>query len=49
VSSLSDSITNADRIVVIHDGRIIEQGGHAELLSHKGMYYELYRTGFQDE
>ncbi len=43
------TITNADRIVVIHDGRIIEQGGHAELLSHKGMYYDLYRTGFQDE
>ena len=43
------TITNADRIVVIHDGRIIEQGGHAELLSHKGMYYHLYRTGFQDE
>jgi ABC-type multidrug transport system fused ATPase/permease subunit len=35
--------------VVIHDGRIIEQGRHAELLANKGMYYELYRTGFQDE
>jgi ATP-binding cassette subfamily B multidrug efflux pump len=43
------TITNADRIVVIHDGRIVEQGSHAELLSKKGMYYELYRTGFQDE
>jgi ATP-binding cassette subfamily B multidrug efflux pump len=43
------TITSADRIVVIHDGRIIEQGSHAELLANKGMYYELYRTGFQDE
>ncbi len=43
------TITNADRIVVIHDGRIVEQGGHKELLSKKGVYYQLYRTGFQDE
>ncbi len=43
------TITNADRIVVIHDGSIIEQGSHAELLEKKGMYAELYRTGFQEE
>ena len=43
------TITNADRIVVIHDGRIIEQGSHAQLLSNKGMYYQLYQTGFQEE
>jgi len=42
------TITNADRIVVIHDGRIIEQGTHTELLEKKGNYYELYKTGFQD-
>ncbi|MFH2038601.1 MAG: ABC transporter ATP-binding protein [Chloroflexota bacterium] len=42
------TITNADRIVVISDGRIIEQGTHAELLAKKGMYYDLYRTGFQE-
>jgi ATP-binding cassette subfamily B protein len=41
------TITNADRIVVIHDGRIIEQGSHAELLTKRGMYYDLYQTGFQ--
>jgi ATP-binding cassette subfamily B multidrug efflux pump len=42
------TITNADRIVVIHDGRIVEQGKHGELLDKKGMYFELYRTGFQE-
>jgi ATP-binding cassette subfamily B protein/subfamily B ATP-binding cassette protein MsbA len=42
------TITNADKIVVIHDGRIIEQGTHTELLANQGMYYELYRTGFQE-
>ena len=42
------TITNADRIVVIHDGRIIEQGTHAGLLKQQGMYYDLYRTGFQE-
>jgi ATP-binding cassette subfamily B protein/subfamily B ATP-binding cassette protein MsbA len=42
------TITNADKIVVIHDGKIIEQGTHSELLANQGMYYELYRTGFQE-
>jgi ATP-binding cassette, subfamily B, multidrug efflux pump len=42
------TITSADKIVVIHDGKIIEQGTHTELLSNQNMYYELYRTGFQE-
>lgn len=42
------TITNADKIVVIDGGRIIEQGKHAELLAKQGRYYELYKTGFQD-
>jgi ATP-binding cassette, subfamily B, multidrug efflux pump len=42
------TITNADKIVVIHDGKIVEQGTHAELLTNQGMYYELYKTGFQE-
>ena len=42
------TITSADKIVVIHDGRIVEQGTHPELLANRGMYYELYRTGFQE-
>ena len=42
------TITSADRIVVIHDGKIVEQGTHTELLANQGMYYELYKTGFQE-
>ena len=42
------TITSANKIVVIHDGKIIEQGTHTELLANQGMYYELYRTGFQE-
>jgi ATP-binding cassette subfamily B protein/subfamily B ATP-binding cassette protein MsbA len=42
------TITNADKIVVIHNGKIVEQGTHVELLEQRGMYYDLYRTGFQE-
>ncbi|RCW46193.1 ATP-binding cassette subfamily B protein [Halopolyspora algeriensis] len=40
------TIREADRILVISDGRIAEQGTHAELLAHNGLYAELYRTQF---
>ena len=42
------TVVNADRIVVIQDGRIVEQGTHSELLASGGVYYQLYRTGFED-
>jgi len=42
------TITSADKIVVIEGGQIAEQGKHAELLAKQGIYYELYKTGFQE-
>ncbi len=42
------TITSADRIVVIEGGKIAEEGTHAELIAHQGMYYQLYKTGFQE-
>jgi ATP-binding cassette subfamily B protein/subfamily B ATP-binding cassette protein MsbA len=42
------TVVNADRIVVIQGGRIIEQGTHMELLARAGAYYQLYRTGFEE-
>lgn len=40
------TIRNADRILVIEDGRIAEQGSHTELLAKGGRYAELYNTQF---
>ena len=42
------TIRNADLILVMNDGRIIEQGTHDELLSQKGFYAELYNSQFQE-
>jgi ATP-binding cassette, subfamily B, multidrug efflux pump len=42
------TITSADKIVVINNGKIIEQGTHSELLANQSIYYELYKTGFQE-
>lgn len=42
------TITKADRIVVVEDGQIIEQGSHTELMEKQGKYYALYQTGFQE-
>jgi ATP-binding cassette subfamily B protein/subfamily B ATP-binding cassette protein MsbA len=42
------TIVNADQIIVMDQGRIVEQGNHEELLEKKGTYYNLYRIGFQD-
>jgi len=40
------TVRNADTIVVIDHGRIVEQGGHAELLARQGLYHDLYMTQF---
>lgn len=43
------TVKSADRIIVIDDGRIIEQGSHDQLLEQKGKYAELYDTYFRHQ
>ena len=40
------TIINADHIMVIHEGKLIEQGTHIELLNKKGFYHTLYESQF---
>ena len=42
------TIRNADEIVVMDQGRIVEQGSHAELLRRSGFYANLYNSQFTD-
>lgn len=42
------TIRNADKILVLKDGDIIEQGNHNELLEQKGFYSELYQSQFAE-
>jgi ATP-binding cassette subfamily B multidrug efflux pump len=42
------TVRNTDNIVVINEGKIIEEGNHAELMKKKGMYYRLYKKQFKD-
>lgn len=43
------TIRKADLILVVKDGKIIEQGTHAELLGDKGYYHDLYYKQFEEE
>ena len=40
------TIVNADKILVMNNGNIIEQGNHQELIDKKGFYYDLYNSQF---
>ena len=41
------TIQNADTILVVKDGTIIEQGNHEDLIKQGGFYYSLYHSQFK--
>ena len=41
------TIRDADTVMVVNDGEIIERGTHAELLAMGGFYYNLYMSQFR--
>ncbi len=43
------TVKNADRIIVLNDGRIVQQGTHEELLARDGPYRRIYETQFVDQ
>lgn len=49
ISHRVSTVQNADRIAVLHHGRIVELGTHEELLARKGYYTELYNKQLLEE
>jgi ATP-binding cassette, subfamily B, bacterial len=43
------TVREADQILVIDDGRVVEQGTHESLIAARGLYAELYRTQFEGQ
>ncbi|MEG1528314.1 MAG: ABC transporter ATP-binding protein [Clostridia bacterium] len=41
------TIQNCDNIIVLHKGKVVEQGTHQQLLKQKGMYYKLYKLQYE--
>ena len=43
------TVRNADIILVVKDGKIVERGTHTELIRKRGYYFELYTRQYEDE
>lgn len=43
------TVKNADKIIVMHKGRIKEMGKHKDLIEQKGLYYQLYLLQYKDQ
>jgi ATP-binding cassette subfamily B protein len=43
------TIQKADKIIVMHKGRVREIGTHQELLAQRGIYYKLYQLQYKDQ
>jgi ATP-binding cassette subfamily B protein len=49
ISHRVSSVKNIDHIIVLDDGKIIEEGNHKELMNKKGVYQELYQKQLMEE
>ena len=43
------TVVDADVILVVRDGKIVEQGNHQGLMAQKGYYYKLYTRQYEDD
>ena len=43
------TVQHADKIIVLHKGQIVEEGTHQQLLSRKGLYYNLYELQYKNK
>lgn len=43
------TIRNVDKIIVLHKGRLVEEGSHDELLAQQGYYYRLYQLQYREQ
>jgi ATP-binding cassette, subfamily B, multidrug efflux pump len=43
------TIQRADAILVMHKGKLREQGTHQQLLARRGLYYKLYQLQYKDQ
>lgn len=43
------TIRHVDRIIVLHQGRLVEDGSHEELLAHRGYYHRLYQMQYAEQ
>jgi len=43
------TVQNADKIIVMHKGKVREMGTHQQLLAQRGIYYKLYQLQYKDQ
>ena len=49
VSHRISSAKNADNIIILDEGRIIQEGSHANLITQEGYYQELYKKQLEEK